>query len=462
MKEKFSRSLKWFQDHQDEYIRDLGDYVSYPSVSKKGEDGYPFGKGCHDMLIYMKNLMAKYGLEDTRLIDDVFAHGIIKGTGKQRKKIAIACHGDVVPPGEGWDKDPFKMYVKGDHLVGRGTTDNKGAGMAVLYAMRYLLESGFRPQNDIVLLVGSSEETGMDDVKLAGDDLGKYDITLVPDSGFPLVYGEKANGRASFSLDMKTEKLLAFRAENKVSVIDRAEAVILSDSRPKECDRITVEKIDEEKYRIVALGLGKHPSMPEGGLDASTLLAGYLVSSGLLASSESSVLERFSSLFRDFYGTGLSIAQEDEESGPVTAVLRSVELKDGRLDIVFGFKLPLSIRAEDAIEKLRKVIPDIVIGDDLTRGWKYPLDDMCYSLNDISNEVWQSDGKPHIMAGGTYARYIQPAVVYGMGSPHGNVKPPFPEGQGRAHQRNESVHLLRMQNGFIVYSEALQLLDRII
>ena len=165
----------------------------------------------------------------------------------------------MVPPGEGWDSDPFEMYVKGDHLVGRGTTDNKGAGMAVLYSMRYLLEKGFRPKNDIVLLVGSSEETGMDDVKLAGEDLGKYDITLVPDSGFPLVYGEKASGKASFSIEIENERLLSFKAENNVSVIDRAEAVVVSASRPAEKDRITVEELGEGKYRINAAGLGKHP-----------------------------------------------------------------------------------------------------------------------------------------------------------------------------------------------------------
>ena len=64
-----------------------------------------------------------------------------------------------------------------------------------------------------------------------------------------------------------------------------------------------------------------------------------------------------------------------------------------------------------------------------------------------------------IMAGGTYARLMQKAVAFGMGSPNGNAIPPFPPGQGRAHQRNESVEIERMRKGFLIYVRALRYLD---
>ncbi|MCR5442377.1 MAG: M20/M25/M40 family metallo-hydrolase [Sphaerochaetaceae bacterium] len=461
MRDAFKEYLSWFDGHEEEYIRDLGDYVSFPSVARKDEDGYPFGKGCHDMLFFMRDIMLRYGLDEARIIRDVFAEGTIRGRGKNKRRIAVACHGDVVPVGEGWDSDPFTMYRKADHLVGRGTTDNKGAGMAVLYALRYLVESGYRPYNDIVLLVGSSEETGMEDVRIAGDSLARADITLVPDSGFPLVYGEKASGKASFRLGLEPVGLKAFDAFNGVSVIDRAEAVIASDKEPPRRDRIDVVPLVPGEYRITASGLGRHPATPEDGIDASLLLAGYLVSEDLLPASEKAVFQKLLGLFPDFWGTGLGIRLDDPESGKSTAVLRKVRLEDGALDAEFGFKLPLSANPDKMFEVLRAAVPDIVIDDGFTRGWKYELDDTCMRLNDIANEVWEADRKPQIMAGGTYARYLQPAIVYGMGSPHGNVQPPFPPGQGRAHQRNESVHLLRMEKGFAIYVEALKLLDEI-
>ncbi|KRB81323.1 succinyl-diaminopimelate desuccinylase [Sphingomonas sp. Root710] len=40
---------------------------------------------------------------------------------------AFAGHSDVVPPGEGWQGDPFVPEVRGDLLYGRGAVDMKGA-----------------------------------------------------------------------------------------------------------------------------------------------------------------------------------------------------------------------------------------------------------------------------------------------------------------------------------------------
>ena len=87
-------------------------------------------------------------------------------------------------------------------------------------------------------------------------------------------------------------------------------------------------------------------------------------------------------------------------------------------------------------------------------------DALIMGLNDIANRAYGSSKPPYVMAGGTYARVMQKAVAFGMGSPLGNAMPPFPAGQGRAHQRNESVQIERMKKGFLIYAEALQYLDR--
>jgi succinyl-diaminopimelate desuccinylase len=41
--------------------------------------------------------------------------------------LAYAGHLDVVPPGEGWESDPFAPEVRGDLLYGRGACDMKGS-----------------------------------------------------------------------------------------------------------------------------------------------------------------------------------------------------------------------------------------------------------------------------------------------------------------------------------------------
>lgn len=55
-------------------------------------------------------------------VENMFA--IRKGTGRH---FAFAGHLDVVPPGEGWQSDPFTPHIRGDLLHGRGAVDMKGS-----------------------------------------------------------------------------------------------------------------------------------------------------------------------------------------------------------------------------------------------------------------------------------------------------------------------------------------------
>ncbi len=52
----------------------------------------------------------------------------------QDKKLFTACHMDIVPPGTGWDTDPFVMTEKDGKVYGRGVLDNKGPLVSSLLA----------------------------------------------------------------------------------------------------------------------------------------------------------------------------------------------------------------------------------------------------------------------------------------------------------------------------------------
>ena len=56
----------------------------------------------------------------------------IRGTGAPH--FAFAGHLDVVPPGSGWESDPFAAEIRGDLLFGRGAVDMKGAIAAFTHA----------------------------------------------------------------------------------------------------------------------------------------------------------------------------------------------------------------------------------------------------------------------------------------------------------------------------------------
>ena len=54
---------------------------------------------------------------------------------------AFNTHMDVVPAGEGWSTDPFRLVPRGADLVGRGACDAKGALAAMLEALQLLSEA---------------------------------------------------------------------------------------------------------------------------------------------------------------------------------------------------------------------------------------------------------------------------------------------------------------------------------
>jgi acetylornithine deacetylase/succinyl-diaminopimelate desuccinylase-like protein len=69
-------------------------------------------------------------------------------------------HIDVVPPGEGWNADPFAAKIGGDRLWGRGTLDMKALTICQLAAFIDVARSGRPPEHDLVFLATAEEEQG--------------------------------------------------------------------------------------------------------------------------------------------------------------------------------------------------------------------------------------------------------------------------------------------------------------
>lgn len=107
------------------------------------------------------------------------------------KRLLTASHMDIVPPGDGWDSDPFTMTRKGDVVVGRGVLDNKGPLASSMIALRILNElgaaQGFAGQFQVAAL--SDEEAHDPDGIDYGIGFlmeeGKVDATMaiIPDIG---------------------------------------------------------------------------------------------------------------------------------------------------------------------------------------------------------------------------------------------------------------------------------------
>jgi predicted dipeptidase len=117
--------------------------------------------------------------------------------------LGLVVHGDVQPVDESkWTIPPFAGVEKDGHVLGRGAADDKGPLVAALLAMKSLKESGARLTHTLRLLVGSDEESQNQDFAVYLKSHEPPLLSLVLDSAFPVVIGEKAWNALTVSADL--------------------------------------------------------------------------------------------------------------------------------------------------------------------------------------------------------------------------------------------------------------------
>jgi acetylornithine deacetylase len=91
--------------------------------------------------------------------------------------LALATHLDVVPPGEGWTRNPFTPVIEGDLLYGRGSGDAKASVASMLFALADLAGTPLRGRALGVFTYG--EETRDATMPAAVPRAGRLDAALV-------------------------------------------------------------------------------------------------------------------------------------------------------------------------------------------------------------------------------------------------------------------------------------------
>ena len=93
--------------------------------------------------------------------------------------LAFASHLDVVPPGEGWTREPFVPVIEGGRLYGRGSGDAKGSVAAMLCAACDVAAGGGPPGGELILIFGYGEETRHTSMPAAVASVGRIDAAVV-------------------------------------------------------------------------------------------------------------------------------------------------------------------------------------------------------------------------------------------------------------------------------------------
>lgn len=131
----------------------LAKLVSYPSITPKECGIYEYIQSHLSDFEVVK--IDKDGVKNLFLFKKF-------GTGEKPLHICFAGHIDVVPPGDGWESDPFKPILKDGYLYGRGTQDMKGGVSAFVCAIKDFVQThqdkDFSQSLIISILLTSDEE----------------------------------------------------------------------------------------------------------------------------------------------------------------------------------------------------------------------------------------------------------------------------------------------------------------
>jgi acetylornithine deacetylase/succinyl-diaminopimelate desuccinylase-like protein len=155
------RALKYAASHQDQFLAELREFLSIPSISAQ-----PKHKGDMERAAkWLANHLKRIGLADAKAFP-TSGHPIVTGewmgAGPRKPTLLIYGHYDVQPPEpfDLWKTQPFRPTVRGDNLYARGASDDKGQVFAHIKMVEsYLRTEGHLPVN-VKFLIEGEEEVG--------------------------------------------------------------------------------------------------------------------------------------------------------------------------------------------------------------------------------------------------------------------------------------------------------------
>ena len=344
---------------RDEFLKDLGRWLSIPSVQGAAEEGAPLAAKTRRMLDLALEDARGYGFA-TRMFDG-YAGDISMGNGE--KTLGILCHLDVVPAGDGWTVEPFALTQKDGNLIGRGVLDDKGPALAALYAMRWRarrrrgtqghraphprLRRGDRHDRHGLLqrphrfaglrllpgrrISGHQHEKGGLHILLSQNTGGEEGAEIPV---YELYAGERPNvvpGVARAVVGCKDVSALRARLE------------LVAASRGFELD---LRVLGNGRAEIAATGKSAHASTPHLGRNAAGMLLIALSELGAGGGSREAIQTLAACLGISGQGKLLGIAVMDELSGPLTCNLGILRYDGEHLSAHLDIRYPLCASEE--------------------------------------------------------------------------------------------------------------------
>lgn len=443
-------------------VRDLQDFIKIKSVldEESSNNQCPFGKEIDRALKFALKKGKDFGLK-TKNVDGYAGYVEI---GKGEDMVGILSHIDVVPAGSGWSVDPYSAEIIEDRLYGRGSIDDKGPTIAVLYALHAIQEAQLPTSKRARLIVGTDEETEGRCIKyyLQNEETPLYGFS--PDANFPIIYAEKGILRFEITGNFDKAspngaKLKRLQGGTRVNVVpDYAEAVledidiIKLQYKIDELDLSENLKVEESPKGIIvkAQGISCHAMNPSEGINAIQLLIRLLANIKFTSNKLKQFFEFINDRFNDISGKKAGLACKDKVSGNLTINIGVIDLNKKQGSVKFDVRYPVTADGNTIIEKLEKLAKKAKLSFKVNQH-KPPLyvdkdAEFIKKLQKVYREMTGQEPKLISIGGGTYCRYVENTVSFG---------PVFPGQKELAHQADEYIRLEDFKLIAKIYAQAI-------
>lgn len=389
-----------------EMIEALQKLVSFQSIAKEEGPEYPYGKEVCGAKEYVLELAKSFGMR----AEDVPGKYAYIEIGEGPRLIGILSHLDVVPAGDGWTQDPFGGEIVDGKIYGRGTTDDKGPTIAVLYAMKALKEKTTLSAR-IRLILGQTEENGeWRDIEAYTDAEEIPECGFTPDGDFPAIQNELG--------------AMVFRVQMPQSGFLQGEGGTAPNMVPARA------RVKTEFGTYEASGKACHGCAPWLGLNGIS----ELMEKVHQAEPENRFAQMYADLIgKTIYGEKLGIAAEDE-SGKLTLNVGLFEVRDETATLMVDIRYPAKKNPDEISGSLVRQFSSYGASCECVyhvRPLYTPSDSpVLGALLSAYREVTGDDSRPISIGGGTYAKAMPNMVAFG---------PNFPGHENREHMEDEYI-----------------------
>ncbi|MHC1786001.1 MAG: Sapep family Mn(2+)-dependent dipeptidase [Christensenellales bacterium] len=434
-------------------LETLKAWVRIPSIKGDRQEGAPFGPVVRQMLDKAMADCEALGFP-TENFDGYIGHATL-GEGSDEDALALLAHVDIVPVGDGWQREPFGAQIEAGRLYGRGTSDDKGPAVAALYAMAAVKQAGIPLKRKVRLILGCDEESGWEDIAHYHQVAHMPRMGFSPDATYPVINIEKGMYGLELSAPLAGDglQLIDFCTGERPNVVPG-----LAKARVRGGEEL-VEKTaaisahygwpvmaqhEAGVVTLTATGITGHAAFPELGRNAIGQMLITLRDLGATGAIK---------LLADTIGTGydaagLNAAIQDSISGPLTCNLGIIRAQAGRLTARLDIRYPLMTSTQMLESLIRQSLPgvDVKVFSSKTPHHVPASSPLVQALLDAYHEVTGLPKATIAIGGGTYARSLKEGVAFGA---------LFPGEADIAHQADEYIDIENLYKNMRIFAYAI-------